>query len=71
MTHIAFFKGGKSYEELKEELGDVTSPVIVTTVCSLWKMLLFIMHIWNKVPLLGIQGYFWAQQKAQNIIIKN
>lgn len=32
--HISFLKGGKSYEELKEELGDVASPVNVTTVCK-------------------------------------
>lgn len=32
MTNISFFQGGKSYEELKKELGDEASPVNVPAV---------------------------------------
>lgn len=32
-ANVFFFKDGKSYEELKQELGDVACPVRVTPVC--------------------------------------
>ncbi len=34
MTNISVFQGGKSYEELKKELGDLASPINAPAVCK-------------------------------------
>lgn len=47
LTNFFFLKGGKSYEELKEELGNIASPVSVTTVCKSFltsEMIVFLIH---------------------------
>lgn len=68
--HFFFLKGGKSYEELKEELGNIASPVSVTTVCKSFltsEMITLIILIiilctfyFFQVSLLRFQGYFGA-----------